>query len=89
MLLDYVDKQFDKTSYNFADRLLFEIRSSGCRGPCNAHRAWCVRFKNMFGALRALTEGWKDRLVGTALGEGVMEEYIEKDVAETFTPELP
>ena len=32
----------------------------------------------MFGALPALTEGWKDSLVGTALGEGVMEEYIEK-----------
>ena len=32
----------------------------------------------MFGALPALTEGWKDGLVGTALGEGVMEEYIEK-----------
>ena len=62
MLLDYVDKQFDKTSYNFADRLLFEIRSSGCRGPCNAHRAWCVSFKNMFGALPAF------KLVPRAVG---------------------
>ena len=40
-------------SYNFADRLLSEIRSSGCRGPCNAHRARCVGFKHMFGALPA------------------------------------
>ena len=32
----------------------------------------------MFGPIPVLTEGWKDSLVGTALGEGVMEEYIEK-----------
>ena len=73
MFFDGVVQKVDNQSHDVADRLLFEIRSSWCRGPCNAHRAWCVSLKTMFWAITALTEGWKDSLVATALGEGVIE----------------
>ena len=55
-VFDLFVKLFYKTSHLFADGLLFEIRSGWFCGPCNAHRAWCVSFRNMFGALPAFKQ---------------------------------